>query len=342
MSADQTQAPTGQLTVTVVVITYRRPDYVETCLTHLRSLTTPVEQVVVVDSAPAGDTASEQLVAERFPEVEYVRSGLPKGTMPEARQLGFARATGDVVAFIDDDSFVYPQWRDELVKPYADPAVAAVGGRAINGTPGEEVHGVDRIGRLLPDGELTGNFAADPGRSIPVDHLLGANMSFRRAALAEIGGIRGNYPGTCLREESDISLRLRARGHRLVYAPAALVHHVGAPYRIGGQRFDRRYIYYARRNHVMLLARVYGLGSPLLRRYTASTLRAQRAYVGEIARIVAARADAAGRTPSLRRRVTAPLTVASRVAAELAGFLMGWPAAIRARAIDRRRGVATP
>lgn len=327
------------LDVSVVIITYARPDYVRTCLEHLAALQTKPREVLVVDASPDDRTA--RLVAADFPDVRLLRNDLGKGTMPESRQIGFAAATGDVVAFIDDDAYVDPDWLDELMAPYADPTVVGVGGRASNGIPGEEDEGLGEIGRFLPDGRLTGNFGADPGRLIEVDHLLGANMSFRRSALAAIGGIRGNYPGTCVCEESDISLRLRAAGGRLVFNPRALVRHVAAPYQIGGQRFDRRYLYYLRRNHVVLLVRNFGWGAPVVRRYVRTTARLQRGYVYKArARLRPRYKD--GRRRSVRDRIVGPLTILSRAVFELAGLVAGFPAAARARQQDRADGVLTP
>lgn len=323
------------LDASVVVVTYSRPDFVRTCLTHLRGLRTAPREVVVVDASP--DMRTETLVREEFPEVLLLRSTLGRGTTPESRQMGLAAVTGDVVAFIDDDAFVDENWLDELLSSYADSDVVAVGGRADNGIPGEEAEGLDRIGRLLPDGGLTGNFGADPGRVVDVDHLLGANMSFRRSALLTIGGIRGNYPGTCLCEETDISLRVRAGGGRLVFNPRALVRHVAAPYGIGGKRFDRRYLYYSRRNHVVLLVRNFGWSDPVVYRYTRAALRAQREYLGEARqRLAARRSD--GSRKALRKRAVKALFVLSRSVVEIAGLGMGYPAAVRARRGDRRAG----
>src|SRR5690606_27443737 len=212
--------------------------------------------------------------------------------------------------------------------------------RADNGIPGEENEGLDRIGRLLPDGRLTGYFAADPGRTIEVDHLLGASMSFRRSALEAIGGIRGNYPGTCLCEESDISLRLRATGGRLLYTPRAVVRHMAAPYGIGGKRFDRRYLYYARRNHLVMLVRNFGWRDPVVRRYARSTVRDQREYLRTTVRRLGPTKSDGTRRP-LRKRLTAPV-VLTRAGAELVGLAAGVPAAVRAARPDRAAGRATP
>ena len=325
--------------VSVVIITYARPHFVGECLRHLAALRTAPHEVLVVDASP--DPRTRTLVSEDFPDVRYLRNDLGPGTMPESRQIGLVNATGDVVAFIDDDAYVDPDWLDELVRPYADPSVGGVGGRASNGIDGEESRGLDLIGRFLPDGRLTGYFGADPGRSIDVDHLLGANMSFRRSTLLALGGIRGNYPGTCLCEESDISLRVRQSGHRLVFMPTAVVRHVAAPYQTGGQRFDRRYLYYARRNHVVLLARVFGFRAPVLRRYVLTALREQRDYLRTTYRLVRGRPDHEGVVPSRRRRLTAPV-VLTRSLAEIIGLGAGFPAALVARRRDRAEGVSTP
>lgn len=261
--------------------------------------------------------------------------------MSESRQIGLAAATGDIVAYIDDDAYVAPDWLERLVGAYSDPTVAGVGGRADNGIPGESETGIGSIGRLLPNGDITGFFAADPGRRIEVDHFLGANQSYRRSVLQSIGGIRGNYPGTCLREESDTCLRLRAAGHRLIFDPSVLVRHVAAPYQIGGKRFDRRYLYYSRRNHVMLLARVFGWRTPYLPRYFWTAIRQQRDYVSQVARFMLRGVGEDGERVSAARRVTAPI-ILTRSAVELAGLVAGLWAGWDGRRRDRREGVGTP
>jgi GT2 family glycosyltransferase len=242
---------------------------VRTCLQHLAKQTFEPTRITVVDASP--DMATREVVSD-FPNVEYRRNELGAGTTATSRAIGIADADEDVVAFIDDDAFAEPQWLEMLLKPYADRDVVAVGGRAINGQPGEANEGIGEIGLLLPDGRLTGFFAADPGRVVEVDHMLGANMSLRLDAVRAIGGIRDLYPGTCLREESDIALRLRRAGGRIVYTPYAVVRHVGGTY-ARGRRFDSRYQYFGARNHVVLLATTLGWRDPHVRRYTRTAMR---------------------------------------------------------------------
>lgn len=258
----------------VVVATYRRPEYVRTCLQHLGRQTTAPRRIVVVDASPDDSTRAvvEEFVgAPGFPDVEYRRNDLGAGTLAASRAIGSHDATEDVVAFIDDDAYAEPQWLAEMLAAYEPDDVGAVGGRASNGRPGEELEGHDRIGRFLPNGRLTGNFGADPGRIVDADHMLGANMSVRTRVLAEIGGIHDYYPGTCLREDSDLALRVRKAGYRIVFAPDAAVLHVAGDY-AKGRRFDRRYRFYGARNHVLLLRTILGWSDPHMPRYLGSVI----------------------------------------------------------------------
>lgn len=246
------------LTAAVAVVTYGRPTFVRACLEHLVAQSRPADQIFVVDASPDDLTRRE---VSSFPGVTYLRSEAGLGTTATSRGVALRATSCDVLAFVDDDAYADSDWLACLLVPYADPTVAAVGGLTRNGQPGELTEGVDTIGQLTPEGKLLGFFAADPGRDLDVDHLIGANMSIRVATARAIGGIRDYYPGTCLREESDILLRLGRAGHRIVYTPAAAVTHVAAPHP-RGRRFNLRYHYYGHRNHVVLLTSTLGTGDP--------------------------------------------------------------------------------
>ncbi|WP_308492930.1 glycosyltransferase family 2 protein [Microbacterium terrisoli] len=252
----------------VVIATYRRPEYVSTCLEHLQQQTVSPRRIVVVDASPDDLTRH---VVEDFTGVEYRRNDLGLGTLAASRAIGANGATEGVIAFIDDDAYAEPAWLERLLAAYDAPDVGAVGGRARNGVVGEEYEGVDRIGRFLPNGRLTGNFGADPGRTIDADHMLGANMSVRTDVLRAFGGIHDYYPGTCLREDSDLALRVRRSGYRVRFAPDAVVLHVAGDYP-RGTRFDLRYRFYGARNHILLLTTTLGWTDRHVGRYLGSVI----------------------------------------------------------------------
>lgn len=307
-------------TAAVVVATYNRPDHVRRCLEHLGAQTRRPDEVVVVDSSPDARTRD---VVDGFPAVRYLRNNLGRGHTAASRAIGMAAVDSDVVAFVDDDAYAEPGWLAAILGRYDDPRVAAVGGRAVNGQPGEEAEGIGRIGRLRRDGTLTGYFAADPGRDVDVDHLLGANMSVRASVVAQLGGIRDLYPGTCLREETDIQLRMRHAGYRIVFAPDAVVEHVGGQY-ARGRRFDLRYTYYGQRNHVVLLTTTLGWRDPHVRRYAGAVVRDVGRHLGYAARALGRVRSADG---SVVRGVGNGLL---RAGASAAGSAVGVVAAARA------------
>ncbi|MBO0980976.1 glycosyltransferase family 2 protein [Microbacterium sp. SD291] len=311
----------------VVIATYRRPDHVRTCLEHIRRQTTTPSRVIVVDASPDDLTRD---VVTAFEDVEYRRNDLGAGTLAASRAIGVQDAVEDVVAFIDDDAYAEPQWLAELLAAYDDPTVGAVGGRADNDRPGEEREGLDSIGRFLADGTLTGNFGADPGRIVETDHMLGANMSVRTDALRAIGGIHDYYPGTCLREDSDLSLRVKKAGYRIVFAPRAAALHVAGEY-AKGKRFDLRYRFYGARNHILLLTTTLGWTDAHLPRHLGKTLRGaiKESWSGVLG------------WPSKRGLTAKARGIAggvSRAAVDVAGTVVGLCASIRP--VDRAAGVS--
>lgn len=316
----------------VVIATYRRPEHIRVCLEHLDRQTQHPDRIVVVDASPEGDTRA---VVSRFGGVEYRRNDLGVGATATSRAIGIQGAHEDIVAFIDDDAYAQPDWLKSLLEPYEDPAIVAVGGRADNGRPQEESEGLGQIGLLLPSGRLTGYFAADPGRTVDVDHMIGANMSIRLSAILAAGGIRDLYPGTCLREETDIALRIRRQGGRIVYQPRAVVHHAAGTY-AKGTRFDARYRFYSARNHVVLLSSVFGWRHTLPWRYLRTAVR------GMVGEVKSALREALGRPQSARsgsQQARALLGAGRRATIDAFGLLAGIAVSVHPR--DRARAISS-
>ncbi len=258
------------MNVSVIIVTLNRAQCMQRCLSQLfDQQRRPGQQlqVIVVDASADDKT---RRICDSFPGVIYLRNELGYGHMTAGRNIGLTAATGEIISFIDDDAFAHPGWLEALVAAYEDPSVGAVGGRALNRQPNEETQGVDQVGKLNADGTLTANFAANTGKIIEVDHMIGCNMSFRREVLLGMGGFREDCIGTEVGEETDTCLRIKRLGHRIIYTPFAVVDHLGAP-QARGNRFDVRYDYYHRRNNLIVRLRNFGI-SALTIRYIARLL----------------------------------------------------------------------
>ena len=194
------------LTVSVVVCTYTlaRWDELAAGVRAVDAQLRPGDElVVVVDHAPE---VLERAKAELPGRVAPNSHG--KG-LSGARNTGVDLATGDVVAFLDDDALPGPGWLEALRAPFADDAVTGVagavdpaweGGQAPRWFPMEFgwVVGCDYTG-LAGDGQRVRN-------------PIGASMALRREPVRAVGGFSelvgrvGTLPSGC--EETELSIRL--------------------------------------------------------------------------------------------------------------------------------------
>jgi hypothetical protein len=94
------------LSVSVIVCTRRRPEKLRYCLTSLKQLDPSPAEIIVVDNAP--EERCTLNVVEEFDGVIY----WPESTagLSLARNSGILRASGEIVAFTDDDVLVHPRW----------------------------------------------------------------------------------------------------------------------------------------------------------------------------------------------------------------------------------------
>ena len=220
--------------ITVVVPTYQRPLDLARCLTAFKAQIRSVDElwVIVRDT----DRATWQFLED------YERGNLPlqiatvsASGVIAAMNIGLESATGDIVAFTDDDAAPHPSWLQKIEAYYlADKKVGGVGGRdwVYHGTQLED-GSQPEVGKLQWFGRLIGNHHIGSGGGREVDVLKGVNMSFRREAIADLRfDQRMKGSGAQVNFEVVFSLTLRQQGWKLIYDPQIAVDHFPA------QRFD--------------------------------------------------------------------------------------------------------
>lgn len=115
-------------TVSVIIATYNRAEFLRETLHALTLQTRPPDQLVVVDNNSSDHTCA---VVEQFSELlplTYVFE--PQQGVAFARNRGIRHAAGEIIAFTDDDCIPDPQWLEYLELPFIrDPSIGLVGGR---------------------------------------------------------------------------------------------------------------------------------------------------------------------------------------------------------------------
>jgi len=206
----------------VVICTYNRKEALRVTLEALKYLRYSEFEVVVV-LGPCTD-GSEEMLAAYLPDIKLTHCDITN--LSKARNIGIAQASGDIVAFLDDDGIPEPDWLDKLVRGYRRPDVGGVGGFIRNHTGllfQAQVVVCDRYGdnQGFPNPEVA-QAVHRPGTRRYFS-LTGCNSSFRRSVLEEIGGFDEEY--AYFLDETDVCLRVVEAGYDLEMAGAAQVLH---------------------------------------------------------------------------------------------------------------------
>jgi GT2 family glycosyltransferase len=195
--------------ITVVVCTYNGHRTIGDCLDGLSRLRHTNFEVIVVDDGSS--PSMEPIVAPYgFRTIRTANQGLSA-----ARNVGMDAATGEIVAYLDDDAYPDPDWLNYLADAFLHTAHVGIGGPNI-APPG--------------DGRIADCVANAPGGPVYVllsdqvaEHIPGCNMAFRRTALMEVGGFDPQF--RVAGDDVDLCWRLQKRGGTLGFCPAAMVWH---------------------------------------------------------------------------------------------------------------------
>jgi GT2 family glycosyltransferase len=195
--------------MSVVVCTYNGQRTIRDCLEGVRRLRYPDFEVIVVNDGSTDQTPA--IVGEY--DVRLIST--ENRGLSSARNTGWQAATGEIVAYLDDDAYPDADWLTHLAATFLRSAHVGVGGPNI-APPG--------------DGKIAKCIALAPGNPTHVmlsdreaEHIPGCNMAFRRVTLEAIGGFDPRF--RVAGDDVDVCWTLRERGGTLGFSPAAVVWH---------------------------------------------------------------------------------------------------------------------
>jgi cellulose synthase/poly-beta-1,6-N-acetylglucosamine synthase-like glycosyltransferase len=229
----------------VVATTFARPESLARCVRSLAAQDYPDYEVIVVDNRPGeAATRSEWTTLRSVDRVRVLAE--PRPGASAARNRGLADATGDIVAFTDDDAVADAGWLRAIgVRFASEPDADCVTGLVFPAeleTPAQIWF--ERSGNAFGQRYVRASFGrhgrftvanrlgVDPGRATSVYRLgefgTGSNLAMRTGVLRELGGFDPALgPGTAAMAGEDLLLfiRLLSGGGRLAFEPGAFILH---------------------------------------------------------------------------------------------------------------------
>ncbi len=200
---------TGLPFISVVVCSYNGSATIRDTLDALTKLNYSSYEVIVVND---GSTDNLEEIVKQYP---FTLFSTTNQGLSNARNTGMRNASGEIIAYIDDDAYPDPDWLLYLAYAYAHSDFAGIGGpniapkengfiaRCVANAPGGPVHVL-----------LTDEIA---------EHIPGCNMSFKREALLSIGGFDPVFRAAG--DDVDVCWRLQNAGYVIGFHPSAVVWH---------------------------------------------------------------------------------------------------------------------
>lgn len=210
-------------------------------------------EVIVIDG---GSTDGTKLVIDEFKNRLLIRFYVfQEKELAKVRDLGWRKAKGELVSWIDDDVIVSPRWAQTLIEIFKDNRIGGVSGptiippqslkqrdvfffynkRGLSGLLGGFWNriflegGSKRVGKVFRSGAWSpgSNFQSSLRYKnlVEVDYLEACNMTIRRDLVRKVGGFDFNYRGVAEWCELDLARKVKSLGKRLVFSSKVRVDH---------------------------------------------------------------------------------------------------------------------
>ena len=232
--------------VSVIIVNWNGKQHLSACLDSISTQTYRDYEVILVDNG--SEDRSVEFVRGNYPWVSVIPLPENRG-FAEGNNTGFAKASGEYLVTLNNDTEVEPLWLEELVR-VADtyPDVGMVASRICSY---EDHDRIDSLGvKICVDGMSRGAHRLQTFSTIALDKveevLLPSACAalYKQRMLAEIGFFDEDFFAYC--EDTDLGMRGRLTGWRALLAPDAVVYH---KYSQTGGTFSPLKIYLVERNH---------------------------------------------------------------------------------------------
>jgi len=228
--------------ISIIIPTYNRNKILCKTLSNIVSFKHQYNELIVVDQSKTHEPDTKLFLYDlvQNKKIKYINVDFPN--LPNARNIGIKNSVGDIIIFFDDDIEINEKTIPSHITAFSDIKIGCVTGKVnIINTDTENnivlqnkrnIHNL--IKRLIffffknkasytSFFGIISNFSGN--KALSCDTCIGCNMSFKREVFTKCGYFDTNYTGNAYREDTDMSVRLKHSGYKLIYNPLASINH---------------------------------------------------------------------------------------------------------------------
>ena len=234
----------------IIIPTYNRANILNKCLQHIRELDNPNEdwEILVMNNNSTDNT--EDVIRDhqhKLPQLRYFNTKDPG--LHIGRNVGCEKAKGEILCYIDDDSFVSKGWLKGIKDSFRDPDVVLVGGPSFPEYEDEHPEWINQLWNKVEFGKCLAYLSlvdlGDKVKHISPLYVLGCNFSIRKNTLLKIGGFHPDgMPKNKILFRGDgetfVIYKIKDFNHSALYSPSIMIHHYIPKTRQTTEYFYRR------------------------------------------------------------------------------------------------------
>lgn len=195
------------MNISYIIPLYNEETTICLCLASIMAQLHPCDEIIVIDN---GSKDSSLGKISSFKEIKILIK--PEVTIAAVRNAGAEIANGDILAFIDADCVLSPDWREHVNKVLSDLTVSATGAK------------VD-----IPDDAVWIEKAWYSQRNTKCSHVSyinSGNLVIRKCIFDEVGGFSENLKTG---EDTELGWRINKAGYKILSNPLIRSIHLGNP-----------------------------------------------------------------------------------------------------------------
>jgi GT2 family glycosyltransferase len=210
------------MTVSIIIAVKTWQKNLEECVAKCLELDYPDFEIIILPDETFPDN---KLPSTNIP-IKVISTG--QVSPAQKRDMALTHAKGEILAFIDDDSFPGKDWlKNALVLFEGNNNVAAVGGPAV--TPPNDSFVQRASGNTYSSMAVSGTYIYRyvPKKMQEVDDYPTCNFLVRKSVMQELGGFKTKFwPG----EDTKLCLEITKKlGKKIIYDPKVLIYHHRRP-----------------------------------------------------------------------------------------------------------------